>query len=66
MSDAYILVKGTISVTNTGTVTARNNKDYEIIFKNFAPFTNCIIETNNTQINNAKEIDVDKPIYDLI
>ena len=66
MGDAYILVKGTISVTNTGTVTARNNKDYEIILKNFAPFTNCIIETNNTQINNAKEIDVDKPIYDLI
>ena len=38
---AYILVKGTISVNNTAAA-AVNNDDKKVIFKNCAPFTNCI------------------------
>ena len=36
------------------------------MFKNCAPFTNCISEINNTQIDNAKDIDIVMPMYNLI
>ena len=66
-SDAYILVKGTISINNTAAQgSAANNIDKKVIFKNCAPFTNCISEINNTQIDNAKDIDIVMPMYNLI
>ena len=66
-SDAYILVKGTISVHNTAAQgAAANNTNKKVIFKNCAPFTNCISEINNTQIDNAKDIDIVMPMYNLI
>ena len=34
--------------------------------KNCASFTDCISETNNTQIDNAKDIYVVMPMYNLI
>ena len=66
-SDAYILVKGTITVNNTAVQGAgANNINKKVIFKNCAPFTNCISEINNTQIDNAKDIDIVMPMYNLI
>ena len=66
-SDAYILVKGTISANNTADADANaNNTNKKLIFKNCAPFTNCISEINNTQIDNAKDIDIVMPMYSLI
>ena len=66
-SDAYILVKGTITVNNTAAQgAAANNTNKKAIFKNCAPFTNCISEINNTQIDNAKDIDIVMPMYNLI
>ena len=66
-SYAYILVKGTISVNNTAAAgDAVNNINKKVIFKNCAPFTNCISEINNTQIGNAKDIDIIMPMYNLI
>ena len=66
-SDAYILVKGTISVNNTAAQgAAANNTNKKVIFQNCAPFTNCISEINNTQIDNATDIDIVMPIYNLI
>ena len=48
-SDAYILVKGNISVNNTaGAGAAANNTNKKVIFKNCAPFTDCISKINNT------------------
>ena len=42
-SDAYILVKGNITVNNTAAIgAAANNTNKKVIFKNCAPFTNCI------------------------
>ena len=42
-SDAYILVKGNITVNNTAAAgAAANNTNEKVIFKNCAPFTNCI------------------------
>ena len=45
---------------------AANNTNKKVIFKNCAPFTNCISEINNTQIDNAKDIDIVMPMYNLI
>ena len=38
----------------------------KVILKNCAPFTNCISEINNAQIDNAKDIDIIMPMYNLI
>ena len=66
-SDAYILVKGNVSVNNTPAASADvNNANKKVIFKNFAPFTNCISRINNTQIENAEYIDIVMPMYNLI
>ena len=66
-SGAYILVKGNITVNNTAAAgAAANNTNKKVIFKNCAPFTNCISEINNTQVDNAKYIDIVMPMYNLI
>ena len=66
-SDAYILVKGTITINNTAAADAdANNTNKEVIFKNCAPFTNCLSEINNTQADNAKDIDIVMPMYNFI
>ena len=68
-SDAYILVKGRISITGAGYNAAARQTDERnkgVIFKNCTPCTNCISEINNTQIDNAKDLDVVMPTYNLI
>ena len=68
-SDAYILVSGTITITGVGVDDAAKRLDERnkgVIFKNCAPFTDCISEINNTQIDNAKYRDVVLPMYNLI
>ena len=58
-SDAYILVKGNKTVNNTaGAGNPAGNTNKKVIFKNCAPFTNCISKINNTQIDNAEYIDI--------
>ena len=64
-SDAYILVKGTITITGAGARQA-DERDKGEAFKNCAPFTNCISEINNTQVDNAKYINIVMPMYNLI
>ena len=42
-SDAYIFVEGNISINNTAAAAADpNNGNKKVLFKNCAPFTNCI------------------------
>ena len=66
-SDAYILVKGTITTNSTAAADAdENNANEKVKFKNCAPFTNYISEINNTQAGNAKDIDVIMPLYNLL
>ena len=68
-SDSYILVKGTITITGAGADAAArqaDERDKGVAFKNCAPFTNCISEINNTQADNAKDIDIVMPMYNLI
>ena len=65
-NEAYILFKGTMIVDNTGTAIPPNNRNKKVIFKNYAPFTNCISKINNTQIDHAKDIDIVMPMYNWI
>ena len=66
-SDAYILVKGTITVADTSAAgVAANNTNKKVIFRNCTPFTNCISEINNKQADNAKDIDIVMLMYNLI
>ena len=68
-SDAYIFVKGRITITGAGDDAAArqaDERDKGVAFKNCAPFTNCISEINNTQVDNAKDIDIVMSMYNLI
>ena len=66
-SDAYILVKRTITIPNTVAAdTAVNNTNKKVIFKNCTPFTDCLTEINNTQVDDAQKIDVVMQMYNLV
>ena len=66
-SDAYIDVRGTITVNNTAAEGAAvNNTNKKVIFKNCAPFTNFISQINHTDLDNAKYLDIVMPMYNLI
>ena len=68
-SDAYILVSGTITLVAAGAEAAaiaadRNKK--QAVFKNCSPFTDCVTDISNTQVDNAKDLGVFMPMYSLI
>ena len=68
-ADAYILVKGTITVTGVGADATSRQADKTnkgIIFKNCAPFTKCISRINSTEIDSVQDIDIVMPTYNLI
>ena len=63
----HIYLLKEITVNNTAAYgVAANNNNKNVIFRNCAPFTNCISEINNTQIDNAEYIDIVMPMYNLI
>ena len=61
-NDAYIVVKGTISVTDPDD--AKRNKN--VAFKNTMPFINCISKINVVQIDNAEDLYVVMPMYNFL
>ena len=85
-SDAYIVVKGTITVDKktfttddfesanntaanaTATNTANNNAfgEKKLVFKNNAPFINCVSKINGVKIDNAEDLDVVMLMYNLL
>ena len=68
-ADAYILVKGTITITGAGDAAAARQADERnkgVIFKNCAPFTKCKSKINNMEIDNAQDIDIVMSMYNLI
>ena len=85
-SDAYIVVKGNITVTkktftvndfdapnNTeananATNTANNNAfgEKKLVFKNNAPFINCVSKINGVKTDKAEDLDVVMPMYNLL
>ena len=67
-ADSYILVKGTITITGAGNndiARQVDEIDKGITFKNCAPFIKCINRVNNTETDNAKDIDILMPMYNL-
>ena len=69
-SDPYILVKGTITVTAPGATNGVNNirdkKNRSLILKNNAPFVSCITRTNGELIEDADDLDIVMPMYNLL
>ena len=67
-SDAYLLVKRKITTTGGDNEAAKraDERNKGVAFKNCAPFTICISEINNIQIDNCKDIDIIMPMYNLI
>ena len=62
-SDAYIVVKGDITLEGDNDANKRNKN---LAFKNNAPFINCISKTNGVKIDNAEDLDVVMPMYNLL
>ena len=68
-SDAYILVSGTITIYGAEADDAAKRTDERnkgVTLKNCALFNDCLSEINNIQIDNAKDLDVVMPMYNLI
>ena len=85
-SDAYIVVKGNITVSKktfaandfeepnntaaiaTATNNANNNAfgEKKLVFKNNAQLINCITKINGTKIDDAEDLDVVMPMYNLL
>ena len=61
-SDAYIVVKGTITLDGAANANKRNKST---AFKNNALFISCILKINNAPIDNAEDLDVVMPMYNL-
>ena len=60
-ADAYVLVTG-----NDDAEKRLNERNKGLIFKKCAPFNKCISRINNTDIDNAEDIDIVMPMYNLI
>ena len=63
-SNAYILARAIITVAVLAA--GEGNNDMQVVFKDCAPFLNSISKINNTQLDNAKYIDVVMPMYTLM
>ena len=62
--DAYIVVKGIITVS--AAERDRDEKNRQVTLKNNAPFISCISKINGTLIENAEDLDIVMPIYNLL
>ena len=61
-SDACSIVKGTITVVRPN----NPKRNTAVTFKNNSPFINCISKINGIKIDNAKDLDVLMPRYNLL
>ena len=62
-SDAYIVVKGTITVEGTNPVNRRNKK---LTIKNTAPVRSCISKINIIFIENSEDLDIAMSMQNLL
>ena len=61
-SNADIILKGDIIVTNPN----NSKRNEAVAFKNNTPFINCISKINGIKIDNAEDLDVVMPMYNLL
>ena len=62
-SDAYVWVKGTITVTDPNN---NANFDRRLTLKNNAPFISCISKIKSELVENAEDLDIVTPMYNLL
>ena len=63
----YVLVSGTITVTaNAGASNIRDKKNRPVILKNNDPFISCITRINGELIEDADDLDIVMPMYNLL
>ena len=62
-ADAYILVNGTITVAGNQ---PRDRQNKPVILKNNTPFVSCITRINGELIEDADDLDVVMPMYNLL
>ena len=68
-NDVHILAKESITITGVRVDGAAKNackRHKQVTFKNCPPFSDCSIKINNTQVDNAKDLDVMMRMYNLI
>ena len=66
-SEAHVLVSGTFTVTaNAGANNIRDKKNRSAILKNNAPFISCITKINGELIEDADDLDIVMPMYNLL
>ena len=69
-SDAYILVKGTITVTapeiSNNADNIRDKRNRPLISKNNAPFVSCITRINGELIEDTDDLDIVMSMYNLL
>ena len=59
---SHIVVKGTITVFRPNAA----KKNNAVAFKNISPYINWISKTNGVKINNAEDLDIVMPMYNLL
>ena len=62
-SDAYVWVKGKITVTDPNN---NGNFDRRLSLKNNAPFISCISKINDKLVENAEDLDIAMSMYNLL
>ena len=62
-SDAHIVVNRDISLEVDDDA---NKHDRNLVFKNNASFINCIAKINGIKVDNAEDLDVVIPMYNLL
>ena len=70
-TDAYIVVTGKVNTMNTAlpnNIASPNNIVYSrrVALQNSAPFFNCILKINNQLIEDAQDLDIVNPMYNLL
>ena len=63
-NDAYIVVKGVVTVS--ADERDRDKMNGEVILENNAPFTSCISKINGVLVENAKDLEIVIPMYNLL
>ena len=68
-SNAYLLLQETITIIGEracASAKATNRKNKQVIIKNCATIADCVSEINNAQVDNAKDLAIVMPMYNLI
>ena len=63
-NDAYIVVKGIVTVS--ADERDRDEMNRQVILKNIAPFISCISKINGVLVENAEDLDIVMPMYNLL